>query len=141
MIRAFIDSSVLLTACISIRGASHEIIEQGIQGNVWLIISRLVLRETEKNLSLKAPKALVMFHQFINVVPFDFAQPTKDEVLQAAAYTVLKDAPIVAAAKRARADYLVSLDRRHLVGVEAVSKGWGLNIVLPDELLRNIRLQ
>ncbi len=62
---------------------------------------------------------------------------TKDEVLQVAAYTVLKDAPIVAAAKRAEVDYLVSLDRRHLVGVEAVSEGSGLKIVLPDELLRH----
>ena len=141
MIRAFIDSSVLFTACVSIRGASYAIIGQAIQGNVHLAISRLVLQETEKNLLLKAPEALPLFHQFINSVPFTLVYPTKDEVLQVAAYTVLKDAPIVAAAKTAEVDYLVSLDRRHLVGVEAVSEGSGLKIVLPDELLRQIRLQ
>ena len=141
MIRAFIASSVFFTACISIRGASRAIIELAIQRNVWLVISKLVLQETEKNLSLKAPTAIALFHQFVDAVPFILVHPTKDEVIEAAAYTVLKDAPIVAAAKSAQVDYLASLDRRHLVGNEAVSKGSGLKIVLPDELLRHIREQ
>jgi hypothetical protein len=51
------------------------------------------------------------------MVPFETVHPSKEQVLGAAQYTAVKDAPIVAAAKRARADYLVSLDRRHLVGI------------------------
>jgi predicted nucleic acid-binding protein len=61
--------------------------------------------------------------------------------LQAAEYCALKDAPIVAAAKRAQVDYLVSLDRRHLVGVKEVAQRSGLKIVLPSELLEKIRRQ
>ena len=63
------------------------IIEQGIKGHVTLVMSTLVLRETTKNLSLKAPTALVLFDQVVNNVPLELVDPTTDEVLQAAAYT------------------------------------------------------
>jgi predicted nucleic acid-binding protein len=84
---------------------------------------------------------LPAFHQFLDAVSFGFVRPTKQQVLQAAAYIALKDAPIVAAAKRAQADYLVSLDRRHLVGLPDVAQKSGLNIVLPKQLLEEIRKQ
>jgi hypothetical protein len=35
--------------------------------------------------------------------------------------------------------YLLSLDRRHLLGVPEVASGSGLSIVLPNELLERIR--
>jgi predicted nucleic acid-binding protein len=141
MIRAFIDASVLIAASYSPTGASREIIRQAIRGNVALVASKLVFEETTENLRAKAPEALVYLQQLLDVVPFELVQPTKLQVSHAASYTALKDAPLVAAAKRARVDYLVSLDRRHLVGVPAVAKGSGLKIVLPEELLEEIRRQ
>ncbi len=141
MIRAFIDSSVLIAASYSPTGASREIMRQAIRGNVILVISKLVLEETERNLAGKAPKALPFFQQFLNTLNFEFVRPTKRQILQAASYTALKDAPIVAAAKKAQVDFLASLDRRHLVGVSEVIQQSGLNIVLPSELLEEIRKQ
>lgn len=141
MIRAFIDASVLIAASYSPTGASREIIRQAIRGNVRLVASKLVFEETGKNLSAKAPEVVVSLQQFLNTVPFELERPTKRQVLQAASYTALKDAPIVAAAKRARVDYLVSLDRRHLVGVPEVAQGSGLKILLPEELLEEMRRQ
>jgi predicted nucleic acid-binding protein len=141
MIRAFIDASVLIAASYSPTGASREIIRQAIRGNVTLVASELVLEETRENLRAKAPEALVSIQQVLDIVPFELVQPTERQVLQAASYTALKDAPIVAAAKRARVDYLVSLDRRHLVDVPAVAQRSGLKIVLPEELLKEIRRQ
>ena len=141
MIRAFIDSSVLIAASYSPTGASREIMRQAIRGNVTLVISKLVLEETERNLADKAPKALPFFQQFLNTLNFEFVRPTKRQILQAASYTALKDAPIVAAAKRAQVDFLASLDRRHLVGVSEVVQQSGLKIVLPSELLEEIRKQ
>jgi predicted nucleic acid-binding protein len=92
-------------------------------------------------LANKAPKALPAFHQFLDAVSFEFVRPTKQQILQAAAYIALKDAPIVAAAKRAQVDYLVSLDRRHLVGLPEVAQKSGLRIVLPNQFLEEIRKQ
>lgn len=141
MMRVFIDSSVLIAASYSPTGASREIIRQAIQGKTELVISNLVLEETRQNLSIKAPEALPAYQQFLDAIPFETISPTKRQVLEAARYTDLKDAPIVAAAKRARVDYLVSLDRHHLVGVPEVAHRSGLKIVLPGELLEKLRGQ
>jgi predicted nucleic acid-binding protein len=141
MIRAFIDASVLFAASLSPTGASREIIRQAVRGQVTLVASELVYEEVEKNLADKAPEALPAFRQFLATVPFETVRPTKRQVLQAAQYSALKDAPIVAAAKRARVDYLVSLDRRHLVGVPEVVQRSGLKIVLPGELLGEVQRQ
>jgi predicted nucleic acid-binding protein len=140
MIRAFIDASVLFAASLSPTGASREIIRQTVQGKATLVASKLVYEEAEKNLADKAPEALPAFHQFLDTVPFEIVRPSKRQVLQAAQYVALKDAPIVAAAKSAQVDYLVSLNRRHLVGVPEVAQRSGLKIVLPSELLEEIRV-
>jgi hypothetical protein len=81
-----------------------------------------VIQETERNLANKAPETLPAFHQFLDAVSLEFVHPAKQQVLDAAAYIALKDAPIVTAAKRAQVDYLVSLDRRHLVGLPVLLK-------------------
>ena len=65
----------------------------------------------------------------------------REEVLRAQAYTEAKDAPIVAAAVQAQAEYLVSLDRVHLVEVPGVAEGSGMAIVLPRTLLQILRSQ
>ncbi len=103
------------------------------------MISSFVLEETERNLAAKSPEDLQRFEDYKANIAFEIADPSSAEVWEAASYTELKDAPIVAAAKRAQVDFLVSHDRRHLVGIRAVSEGSGLAIILPDELLRPIR--
>ena len=139
MTKVFIDTSVLFAASFSSTGASREIIRLAIRGEISLVVSQLVLEEIERNLTRKAPEVLPTFWQLLDVIPLELSAPSKDEVEQAAQYTELKDAAIVAAAKTAEVDYLVSLDRRHLVGVAEVAQGSGLSIVLPEELLKNIR--
>lgn len=139
MIRVFIDTNVFFSACYSEAGASFEIFRQSLAGNVHLVISSLVLEETERNLAEKSLEDLQKFRDFKANIMFEVIDASKDEVLEAASYTELKDAPIVAAAKRAQVDFLVSHDSRHLVGVDAVSDGSGLSIILPEELLRQIR--
>ena len=141
MIRAFIDSSLFFAASLSSHGASNEILQAAVRGNVLLVISNLVREETERNLRDTVPHVLAAFHAFLDAVPFELSNPTAQEVAEAAGYTFLKDAPIVAAAKKANVDYLASLDRKHLVGVPEVTQGSGLTIVLPEELLEAIRKQ
>jgi hypothetical protein len=65
------------------------------------VVSNLVLEETERNLAIKVPEALPASQRFLTVVPYERVRPTKQQVLKAAQYTVLKDADIVAATKSA----------------------------------------
>ncbi len=139
MTRAFVDASVLFAAAKSETGASREIVRLAIQGEVRLVASQFVLEEVRRNLKAKAPEAVAALDDFLNAVSFELVRPTKSEVEAAMKYVAAKDAPIIAAAKRAQVDFLVSLDRRHIVGVPEVEKRSGLNIVLPAELLEEIR--
>ncbi|MCC7353326.1 MAG: PIN domain-containing protein [Anaerolineae bacterium] len=139
MIRAFIDASVLFAASYSKTGASREIIRYALQGKAILIISEFVLDEAERNLSLKHPATLPVFHFLTQTIPFEIIEPTVQEVQDAKSYTAHKDAPVVAAAKKARPGFLVSLDRRHLVDQPEVARRSGLKIVLPEDLLEELR--
>lgn len=141
MIRAFVDASVFFSACYSEKGASYAIFRLALQGKVQLVVSEYVLGEVERNLAQKSPEDLELFEVFRDNVPFEVVTPSREDVLKAARYTDLKDAPVVAAAGKAGVDYLASLDRRHLVGRPEVAEGSGLTIVLPEELLHEIRRQ
>ena len=141
MIQVFVDASVLLAAAYSATEASREIIQSAIRGEIGLMISHLILEEVKRNLQDQVPGAIADLDSFRDAVEFELVQPTKSEVETAMQYCAAKDAPIVAAAKTANVDYLVSLDRRHLVGVPEVSAGSGLRIVLPSDLLEVIRSQ
>lgn len=139
MITVFLDASVLFSACYSSTGASHEIIRQGYQNNLHIVLSEDVLLEVERNLGNKKPEALQLFQVFIATLPYRLVNPTIDEVKHAATYTELKDAPIVAAARKAQVDYLVSFDLQHLVNVPEVATRSDLQIVLPSQLLEIFR--
>jgi predicted nucleic acid-binding protein len=141
MVRTFVDASVFFAACYSERRASAAIFRHALQDNVHLVISEFVLQEVARNLARKSPEDLGRFEVFRDNVPFELVAPSREEVLSASKYTELKDAPIVAAAIRGNVDALVSLDRRHLVGRSEVAQGSGLRIVLPEELLEEIRRQ
>jgi predicted nucleic acid-binding protein len=137
--KVFVDASVLFSAAYLQTGASREIIRLGIQEEIQLVISDFVCTEALTNLKSKAPEVAHTLSAFLQAVPFKRVRPSKEDVLAAMKYTEFKDAPVVAAAKRAEVDYLISLDKAHLVGVTAVQVGSGLNILLPGEFLKIFR--
>lgn len=139
MRKVFIDSSVLFSACYSSTGASREIIRQAISGKLKLVISKHIIEEVERNLEKDARDVIPIFQQFLITIPFMIVHPTKEEVEKAASCVDLKDAPILAAARKAKVDYLVSLDTRHLVNVPEVTNCADTEIVLPGEFLKIIK--
>jgi len=139
MIRVFIDASVLFSAALSATGASREILLRGIRREVELLASDLVLEEVRRNLVAKCPDRLHDLDDLLEAMTLHIVNPHRRQVIAAASYTELKDAPIVAAAQQARADFLVSLDRAHLVDVPAVATRSGLRIMLPSTLLMLLR--
>jgi predicted nucleic acid-binding protein len=135
-VRVFLDASVLFAACYSSTGSSRDLLLRAIEGEIQLILSEHVLMEVERNLAQKAPEALSVFQTLVDLVaPEVVGNPSLEELQRAAAYTELKDAPIVAAATKAGADYLTTWDRRHLIDDPMVAEQSGLRITTPDELI------
>lgn len=115
-LRIFIDSSVLFSAANSSRGHSRDLLLMGASGEIKIIISNFVLQETIRNLSgLKKPP-LEELDQIVQNANIELVDASKQSVLDAAKLIVLKDAPIIAAAKTAKVNMLVSLDKKHILG-------------------------
>jgi predicted nucleic acid-binding protein len=136
----FVDASVLFAAAYSRTGSARDLFRLALEGKVTLVISSIVLEEAERNLSNKAPTKVEFFKMLIELIPFEFVSDlTKEELLEAAAYTHLKDAPIIAAARKAQAEYLVTYDRKHLIDPPEVAEKSGLTIVTPDVVVQAIQ--
>ena len=129
--RIFIDSSVLFSAANSSKGHSRDLLLMGAAGEIKIIISNFVLQETVRNLSgLKKPP-LEELDQIVQNANIELVDATKQSVLDAAKLIVLKDAPIIAAAKTAKVNMLVSLDKKHILGRADLESYINASIVTP----------
>jgi predicted nucleic acid-binding protein len=137
--RLFIDSSVLFSAANSERGHSRDLVLMRARGELVLVLSHYILEETRRNLaSLKEPKnrelEFLLSKTEVEVVTVD-----KDDILRAAKMTALKDAPIIAAAKKAKVTVLVSLDRKHILGRPELETYINAPILTPKEAFQKIK--
>ena len=79
---------------------------------------------------------LLMFQ----MVPFHFAHPAIEDVIEAANYTAGKDKAIVAGANVGKVDYLLTLDKKHLLNQSAqIERNVNFKIIRPEDLLAVIR--
>jgi predicted nucleic acid-binding protein len=141
MKRLFLDSSVLFAAAratASRTGHARDLILMAVRGEIILIVSQLVLEETRRNLAESAPERLAILDYVTAGIPFELIKPTKREVIAAAKRVVLKDAPILAAARKARVDYLVTLDKKHLLGKPELTEYVRAPIITPQEAFERL---
>lgn len=138
--RVFLDASVLFAAIYSRSGSAHDLLLLAVEGLVEVLVSQDVLDEVQRNVSRKVPEKLAVWRGLMQLVdPVLVASPTRAAVRAAEAYVVAKDAPIVAAAIAAQPDFLVTYDRRHLLGPPEVAEKSGLTIVTPDVVLTAVQ--
>jgi len=108
-VRLFLDSSVLLAAAGSSKGASRLLFDHARSRGWQLLTADYCLREAEFNLPKLGKRAELSWAQIIrpalNTVT---AQLTLDRPL---IYRATKDRPVVISALSQKADYLLTLDR------------------------------
>ncbi|NIN64385.1 MAG: PIN domain-containing protein [Anaerolineae bacterium] len=115
-------------------------LRRGIRGELTIVVSRYVLEEVRRSLEAKAARAVDAYEEFVSLLaPEITPDASHAELKEAASYVNLKDAPVVAAAVRAEVEYLVTLDRRHLMRDSVVGRRSGLNIITPEQLLTILR--
>jgi predicted nucleic acid-binding protein len=137
--RLFIDSSVLFSAANSERGHSRDLVILSARGELTVVLSHYVLEETRRNLaSLKKPKDMDLEH-LLSKAKVEIINADRNEVLIAANITVLKDAPVIAAAKKANVNMLVSLDRKHILDHPELETYISAPILTPKEAFLKIK--
>ena len=135
MIRAFVDASVLVAAVLSPTGGASALLEMAIRGHVDLLISDDIVKEVRRNI----PKLADKFQELLELVPFNYIALTGEDVAEAMGYTVAKDAHVVAAAKKAAVDYLVTFDEKHLLRNEELRQHIVFGMLKPGDLLQVLR--
>lgn len=131
--RIFIDSSVFIAASISDRGSARDLLVRGVSNEFALVVSSLVLEETQRNLSRKAPRAVSFFEILLQNINAEVVDPSSELVMHRLKIVHPKDAPIVAASITAAVDFIASYDRKHLLTEAALIKShFGIELVTPD---------
>ncbi len=137
--RIFIDSSVLFSAANSARGHSRDLMMMGANGEITIIFSDYVLEETRRNLSQLKNPPLDALNEILDNAGTEVVQVNKQAVLDAAKVIVLKDAPIIAAAKTAKVDVLVSLDKKHILNHPELETYIKAPILTPAEAYQKLK--
>ena len=110
---AFLDSSVLFSAVNSPTGGSSKLF---ILTRVKLTTSPLVLIEVERNVREKLQSHhLDRFFMLAGKIKILDQKPDKKRILEAQKVIAEKDASILAEAKEAKTDFLVTLDKKHFL--------------------------
>jgi predicted nucleic acid-binding protein len=139
----FLDSSALFAGIVSADGAARVLLLLAEAGQVNLLISEQVVAETERAVARKVPAALNLVRQAIlqsraRILP----DPEAQEVRQCLDWMAdPADVPILLAAMRAGADYLVTLNRRHFLDDPQVAQRSNLRIGTPGDALAWLRGQ
>ncbi len=136
--RFFIDSNVLFSAAYSSTGHSRDLLVMCLNGEIILVISDFVINETRENLRSSAPGALSYFDTVLSIVPFEIVH-TPDNISDAEQIVVKKDASIIAAAKLANINGLISLDKKHVLSNSRIPKFINAPVLTPKEAFDMIR--
>lgn len=142
-ISVFLDTSALFAGIWSAKGGSRMILKLGEAGAIRLLVSPQVLDEIESALRRKAPDmlgllALLLDRSGIEVVPSPMSKVVQDSQ---ALTGHLGDAQVLAAAWVARADYLVTLDRKHFLDNQALKATVPFPVGTPGDFLAWYRTQ
>ena len=139
--KIFLDSSAVIAGVISSTGAARALFLLSEAGSIDLVFSEQVIAETERSLARKVPRALPDFRQALKDAGQKIVAATTLVEVQACLYMISDptDAPILAAAIKARAEFLVTLDRRHFLDDPQVAEKSGLLIGTPGDALLWLR--
>lgn len=133
----FLDSSVLFCAVKSISGGSAKLFTLS---KIKLTTSPLVLTETERNVR----KKLESYHleRFFTLVSrLEILQQEPDASLTEIAQKVIveKDAAILADAKKAKTDFLATLDKKHFQTEKVKNYLRPQKVATPKDLIERFR--
>lgn len=134
--KVFLDTSVILSGLNSSTGASAAIMSLFKLGRIELVISYEVIEEVERGIGTKFPLLRMGFLDFLLSRPKIISKITAKELKAALQILGTEDTPILCGATKAKAEYLLTLDKRFQ---KAVSGKVKMEVLSPGEFLEQYR--
>ncbi|PZC47967.1 MAG: putative nucleic acid-binding protein, contains PIN domain [Chloroflexi bacterium] len=139
----FLDASVLVAASRSPSGGSALVIEV-CEGQVFrAALSGEVVLEARVNIAKKFGEVeLIRFYEQLAAMGAHMAPPlSKVRLVECASIVGDKDAHVLASALECGAEFLLTLDRRHLITPEVQAAGLSTKVLTPGEFLQQMGLE
>ena len=137
IVRAFLDSNVILSGLLSDKGAPRTILDLLTLELPFLVGStgRYNLIEIERNLKKKMPEILSIYKRYLpklnlKIVPL----PRPEELREFSGKIANKDVPVLVSAIRSKADFLVTGDKQHFQKLKSPGD-YSFKIVTPSEFM------
>jgi len=138
-LKVFLDTSALIAGIASVKGAARAVLQLAETGLIEVIVSRQVIVEADRNIEDKLPELLGEYREFIKfLAPVMVDDPSFVEIKRFLTVINPDDAPILAAAVDADADFLVTWDKKHFIG-KNINVQSNMKIVTPGEFLKYFR--
>lgn len=131
---------MFVAAARSSTGGSAAVLVLCESGLARAVTSQLVLREAELNMGEKMSRdALLRFYRLLGGTPLEVAEPpTKEEIPRFSRVISERDAHVLAAGFKARADFILTLDRQHFMRPEVSKAVVPIMILTPGEFLKRL---
>ena len=140
--KIFIDTSVLIAAVLSNTGASNYIFRLAEKDIIDIILTVKVLKEARRNLlakygqiSLKEMQELLIKHK--KSIKQDIKKDTEEKFSDL--IEDQNDLHILAGANAYKADYLITLDKKHFMTAKLKQSNLLFKIILPGKYLEKLR--
>ena len=139
--RLFLDTSALFAGIWSAEGGARMLLRLGELGVVQLLLSRQVLSEIEQVVRRKAEHHLPVLAVLIDRCRAEVVLDAPAELVQQCLQWIphLGDAHILADAWFCQADFLVTLDKAHLLPLQSPENNLPLRIGTPGDCLAWLR--
>ena len=137
LFRVFFDTSALLSGLNSPQGASGVILSLFKLRRILLIVSTEVLQESERVMRVKFPYLATPFLDFLASQPAFSPKLSITDIQNAYRLIPSEDAPIFAGAVKAKADFLITLDKAF---EKLAQRKSGVKMMNPGDFLHFYRL-
>lgn len=139
MKKIFIDTSVLYSACESRTGASAKILQLSRQDKIQGYISKYVIDEIKRNVSMKLNQiGKQRLNFYMLQTHLSIAESlTNEEIIKCEKVINEKDAPILAAALKSKVNFLITLNTNDFMQQRIKKFAKTLKIMTPRDFIKN----
>ncbi|TSC75129.1 MAG: hypothetical protein G01um101430_630 [Parcubacteria group bacterium Gr01-1014_30] len=137
--RLFLDANVFFAAVKSQKGGSRLILDLAQHGKMKIVTVRHALREAERNIEDKlGEKYLLEYYRIIKESRVSVQAVDKlseGAILELKKVIVEKDIPIIVGAFQSGCEFLITLDRKHLLDNESL-RNFPFKVLTPGEFIQ-----